>query len=87
MVWNQQEQASRPSDRRHSMAQRQVALAHKHVAALSALKVYPGHLPLDAFCLGELTQMGLIRLTRAGHALTPRGLEALNAEVENARLQ
>ena len=73
--------------RRHDMTQRQAAIAHKHVAALSGLKVYPGHLPLDGQCLEELTHMGLIRPTRDGFALTPRGHETLNAEVANAQLR
>jgi hypothetical protein len=73
--------------RRHDMTRRQAAIAHKHVAALSGLKVYPGHLPLDGQCLDELTHMGLIRPTRHGYALTPRGHETLDAEVASARLR
>jgi ribosomal protein S19E (S16A) len=67
--------------RRHSMAQRQMAITQRHAAALSALKVYPGHLPLDGLCLDELAEMGLIRAVKDGYRLTPRGEESLDAAV------
>jgi len=57
------------------------------VAALSGLKVYPGHLPLDGLCLEDLTRMGLIRQVRDGFALTPRGLEILDEEVATAKMR
>jgi len=72
-------------ERRHSMAERQGTLTHRHVAALSALTVYSQHLPLDGQCLDELVDMGLIRPTKDGFRLTPRGEELLQAEVARLR--
>lgn len=73
------------ASRNHDMARRQLAVAHKHVAALSALKVYSGHMPMDGLCLEELQHMGLVRPVRDGYALTPRGLETLSEEVADAK--
>jgi hypothetical protein len=88
MMWNDPvgSEQGQPG-RRFDMTRRQAAIARKHVAALSGLKVYPGHLPLDGQCLEELTHMGLIRPIRDGFALTPRGQETLNAEVAHAQLR
>lgn len=85
MEWTEGTGAAVWPQRRHSMAERQHAVTHKHVAALSALKVYPEHLPLDGQCLHEMTDMGLIRPIRDGYKLTPRGEELLRAEVDRLR--
>jgi len=82
MQWTDQSVGAGTSQRRHSMAERQGAVTHKHVAALSALKVYPEHLPLDGQCLDELVHMGLIRPVKDGYRLTPRGDEMLHIEVQ-----
>lgn len=84
MEWTEGTAAVWPQ-RRHSMAERQSAVTHKHVAALSALKVYPEHLPLDGQCLDEMVGMGLIRPVKDGYKLTPRGEELLQVEVERLR--
>lgn len=73
--------------RRRSMTERQMAMAQRHIAALSALKVYPGHLPLDSQCLDDLVQMGLVRPAKDGYRLTPRGEESLEAAVNLLRSQ
>ena len=62
-----------------------MAVTQRHVAALSGLKVYPGHLPLDGQCLEELVVMGLIRPVKDGYRLTPRGEESLDAAVITLR--
>jgi hypothetical protein len=79
------EHATGTLQRRHSMAERQSAVTHKHVAALSALKVYPQHLPLDGQCLDDLVDMGLVRPVKDGYRLTPRGEESLQTEVLRLR--
>jgi hypothetical protein len=87
MTWNEIRREHERSYRRHNMADRQLAIAHKHVAALSALKVYPGHMPLDGQCLEELTHMGLIRPVKDGFCLTPRGEETLEEEIAGLQLR
>ncbi len=85
MDWTEGTTTTGWPQRRHSMAERQNAVTHKHVAALSALKVYPEHMPLDGLCLSEMVDMGLIRPVKDGYKLTPRGEELLQAEVERLR--
>jgi len=84
MQWTDGTTAHLP-ERRHNMAERQLAVTHRHVAALSALTVYSEHLPLDGQCLDDLVQMGLIRPVKDGFRLTPRGEELLRAEVARLR--
>jgi hypothetical protein len=55
-------------------------LARKHVAALSALTVHPGYMPVDGLCLEELCRWGLIQRVPRGYALTAHGDAALAAE-------